>query len=117
VELQSQVIGEIDRAVAGWRVAGEQLKTGNELLTAEQQQQKSAEAQLKAGAGDQLDLLNAELESSSAALTQLANETQLQTAFGALEDALQSPLTVPDAVFRQIQNDPREIKPASKHEP
>lgn len=117
VELQSQVIGEIDRAVAGWRVAGEQLKTGNELLTAEQRQQKSAEAQLKAGAGDQLDLLNAELESSSAALTQLANETQLQTAFGALEDALQSPLTVPDAVFRQIQNDPREIKPASKHEP
>ena len=55
VELQSQVIGEIDRAVAGFRVAREQLQTGNELLAAEQQQQKSAQAQLKAGAADQLD--------------------------------------------------------------
>ncbi len=39
VELQSQVIGEIDRAVAGFRVAQEQLQTGNELLAAEQRQQ------------------------------------------------------------------------------
>src|ERR1019366_8804211 len=31
-QLLAQVIGEIDRAVAGWRVTQSQLKAGNELL-------------------------------------------------------------------------------------
>jgi outer membrane protein, heavy metal efflux system len=110
VELQSQVIGEIDRAVAGWRVAREQLKIGNELLASEQQQQKSAQAQLEVGAADQLDSLNAELEFDSASLAQLENETQLQQALGELEDALQSPLTLPDSVVQQMQKNLREIK-------
>ena len=93
VELQSQVIGEIDRAVAGWRVAEEQLKAGDAVFAAEQQQQKSAQAQMQAGAADQLDSLNAQLELSNARLAQLDNEAKLQAAFGALEDAVQSPLT------------------------
>lgn len=110
VELQSQVIGEIDRAVAGWRVAEEQLKTGNELLAAEQRQQKSAQAQLEVGTADQLDSLNAELEFDSASLAQLENEIQSQQALGELEDALQSPLTLPDSVVQQMQKNLREIK-------
>ena len=117
IELQSQVIGEIDRAVSGFRVAEEQLKTGNELLAAEQRQQKSARAQLEAGAADGLDSLNAQLEFDSASLAQLENAAQLQQALGQLEDALQSPLTLPDAVVRQMQKNPGEIKPPSKHEP
>ena len=106
IELQSQVIGEIDRAVAGWRVAQEQLKTGNDLLAAEQQQQKSAQAQLEAGAADQLDSLNAQLEFDSASLAQLENESQLQQALGQLEDALQSPLTLADSIIQEIQKVP-----------
>jgi outer membrane protein TolC len=106
VELQSQVIGEIDRAVAGWRVAQEQLKTGNDLLAAEQQQQKSSQAQLEAGASDQLDSLNAHLELDSASLAQLENESQLQQALGQLEDALQSPLTLADLLIQEIQKFP-----------
>src|SRR5665213_2641806 len=117
IELQSQVIGEIDRAVSGFRVAEEQLKTGNELLAAEQQQQKSAQAQLEVGAADQLDSLNAQLEFDSATLAQLENETQLQQALGQLEGALQSPLTLPDSVVQQMQKNPRETKSPSKHEP
>jgi cobalt-zinc-cadmium efflux system outer membrane protein len=117
VELQSQVIGEIDRAVSGFRVEVEQLKTGDELLAAEQQQQKSARAQLEAGAADQLDSLNAQLEFDSASLARLENEAQLQQAFGQLEDALQSPLTLPDQVVQQTQKNPGETKPPSKHEP
>jgi outer membrane protein TolC len=91
VELQSQIIGEIDRAVAGFRVATEELKTGKQLLLDEQKQQKSAEERLAAGSGDQLDLVTAQLESSNAALAQLDNEAKLQAALGALEDALQRP--------------------------
>ena len=116
VELQSQVIGVIDRAVSGFPVAREQLKTGNELLAAEQQQQKSAQAQFEVGAADQLDSLNAQLEFDSASLAQLENETQLQQARGQLEDALQSPLTLSDSVVQQMQKNSLEIKPISKHE-
>jgi outer membrane protein TolC len=117
VELQSQVIGEIDRAVSAWRVAKEQLETGNKSLAAEEQQQKSAQAQLEAGAADQMDLLNAQLELDSASLAQLENETQLQNTLGQLEDALQSPLTLPDSVIQQIQKHSGEVKSPSKHEP
>ena len=90
-QLQAQVIGEIDRAVAGWLVACEQLKSADTLFAAEQQQQQSTQAQLAAGAVDQLDSLNAQLEFNSASLAQLDNEARLQTALGALEDALQRP--------------------------
>jgi outer membrane protein, heavy metal efflux system len=101
VELQSQVIGEIDRSVAGFRVEREQLQTGNELLASEQQQQKSAQAQLEAGAIGQLDSLNAQLAISNAKLAQLDNEAKLQSAFGSLEDAVQCPA---DAIAVIIKN-------------
>jgi outer membrane protein TolC len=89
--LQAQVIAGIDRAVAGFQVAREQWRTGNDLFRSEQQQQKSAAAQIKAGATDQLDWLGAQLELSNARLTQLNNQAQLETARAALEDALQQP--------------------------
>jgi outer membrane protein TolC len=101
IELQSQAIGEIDRAVAGYRVAGEQLQAGNASLTAEQQQQKSIQAQVQAGAADPLDSLSAQSEYSNAVLAQLDNETMLQSAIGSLEDAVQCPT---DALALAIKN-------------
>jgi outer membrane protein TolC len=105
IQLQAQVIGEIDRAVAGWRVTQSQLKAGNELLAAQQQQQKSAEAQLKAGAADELDLLNAQLEFNSARLVLLDSETKSQSVLGALEDALQRPADSITAVIEKISSE------------
>jgi len=102
VALQAQVCAQIDRAVAGVRVAREQLQTGQELLDAEQQQLKSAEAQLQAGAAERLDVLNTQLESASAALIQLDNENKLQSALGALEDAVQSPADRLAAAIRKM---------------
>ena len=104
-QLQAQVIGEIDRAVAGWRVAQAQLNASSELLTAQQEQQKSVAAQLQAGASDQLDLLNAELELMSAQLAQLDNQMKFQSAFGALEDALQRPADSIAAVIEKISSE------------
>ncbi len=103
IALQAQIIGEIDRAVAGWRVAQEQLQTSDELLTAEQRQQKSAEAQLQTGAADRLDVLNSQLELTNTLLTRLDSAAQLQRALGALEDAVQSPLTLPVATLEAAQ--------------
>jgi outer membrane protein TolC len=102
-ELQSQVIGEIDRAISGFRMAEKQLKAGDELLAVEQQQQKASQVLLEAGEADHLDSLNAQLEFTSVSLAQLENTTQLQQALGQLEDALQSPLTLADSVVQQMQ--------------
>jgi outer membrane protein TolC len=105
IALQAQVIGEIDRAVAGWRVAESQLKAGNKLLAVQQQSKKSAEVQVQAGAADELDRLNAELEFDSAALVQLDSETKSQTALGALEDALQRPADSIAAAIEKISSE------------
>ena len=105
IALQAQVIGEIDRAVAGWRVAQAQLSAGGELLAAQSQQEKSAEAQVQAGAADELDLLNAQLEFNSAALVQLDSEIKSQSALGALEDALQRPADSIAAVIEKISSE------------
>jgi cobalt-zinc-cadmium efflux system outer membrane protein len=102
VALQAQVMGEIDRAVADFRVAREQLQTGAGLFQAEQRQQKSAEEQLHAGADDRLDVLDAQLELSNAQLAQLDDEAKLQMALGALEDALQRPGDSIAAVIAKI---------------
>jgi outer membrane protein TolC len=91
-EVQAKVIGELDRAGAAYRAAREQLTATDALLSAAQQQQQSAEAQLKAGAADPLDRLTAEFELSVAALAQLDGQAALQQSIGALEDALQQPI-------------------------
>lgn len=104
--LQAQVIAQIDRAIAEVRVAREQLQTGEKLLDAEHDQLKSAEAQFQAGATDRQDLFNAQLESANTAVTQLDNEEKLQTAVGALEDALQSPSDQLAAVIKKISTEP-----------
>ena len=115
--LQAKVIGEIDRAVAGYRVADEQLKTGDALLAAGQSQRESAAAQFKVGEADMLDSVSAQAEWNSARLAQLDGQAKFQATLGTLEDALQSPLTLPDSAVQQTQNPPREMKPTSKHEP
>ncbi|HEX4350089.1 MAG TPA: TolC family protein [Verrucomicrobiae bacterium] len=103
--LQAQVCGQIDSAVADVRVAREQLQTGEKLTEAEKQQLKSAEAQVQAGAGERQDVFNAQLESANAALTQLDNEEKLQSAIGALENALQSPADQLAAVIKKISTE------------
>jgi outer membrane protein TolC len=105
LERQAQVVGEIDRAVAGFRVAGEQWRTGKELLAAEQRQQQSIAAQRQAGADDSLDGLSAQLEWHSAQLAQLDNQAKLQAAYGALEDALQCPEDSLAAVIQKISTE------------
>ena len=91
VALQAQVIGAIDRAVAGLAAARKQWQTGAAVLAATEAQQKSVAAQVRAGAAERLDLTSAEIELNTVRLAQLDGEAQLQSAVGALEDALQSP--------------------------
>lgn len=105
LQLQSQIIAQVERAVAGWRSAQSQLKTSGELLAAAEQQQKSMTAQAQAGAASKTDVAAAEIELASIRLTQLDSVAQAQAALGALEDALQSPADSLAAVIEKISNE------------
>ncbi len=91
VARQAEIIGEIDRAVAQFRVANAQLKSSGDFYRAAEQQQQAVRAGLQAGATDHLDLLSGQIEFAAAALVRLEAETKWQTAIGALENALQRP--------------------------
>jgi outer membrane protein TolC len=90
--LQSRIIGDLDRALAADQLAEQSLASGETLLTAEREQENSVHAQQQAGAADQFDLLNAQLEQINARLVQQEGRAQVQRTRDALEDALQHPL-------------------------
>jgi outer membrane protein TolC len=105
LQLQGQIIAQVERAVAGWQSAQRQLKTSGELLSAAQRQQQSITSQVQAGAMTKMDSAAADIELASIRLAQLDSETQLQSALGALEDALQSPADTIAAVIEKISTD------------
>ena len=102
LQLQAQVIGQVERAVAGWHSAQSLLKTSGELLAAAQRQQAAINAQVQAGAAAKMDLAGAEIELAAIRLAQLDSEAQAQTALDALEDALQSPADSMASVIQKI---------------
>jgi len=90
--LQAKVIAEIDRATAAFRVTAENLPLLESLAAAQERQNRAVEAEVSAGAADQLDALNARMESSVNELAQLDGRVKLQQSLAALEDALQRPI-------------------------
>ena len=105
VALQAQVSGAIDRAVAGLAAARQQLQTGASVLATAEAQQRSVATQVQAGAAERLDLSSAEIELNTVRLAQLDGEAQLQSAIGALEDALQSPADSLATAIQKISSD------------
>ncbi|MEO8427614.1 MAG: TolC family protein [Verrucomicrobiota bacterium] len=97
--LQSKVITEVDRALAMYRVSQENLSTLDSLAESQKKRTESMEAQLKAGAADQLDLMNSQSELNLNELLQLSARVKLQQSFGALEDALQRPIDSPQPLL------------------
>ena len=95
--LQAKVIAGIDRAVAGYNLANQRLKTDDDLLATEQKQRQSAAALFQAGAADRLDSVSAQMELDNATLAHLDGQVKFQTALGALEDALQRPADAMEA--------------------
>ena len=95
VALQAKVIGDIDRAVAGYRTAQARLATLQDLHAARMKQRAALDAQVKAGAADRLDLLNLQVESALGELIEWDGGIKAMLAFAQLEDAIQRPLDLP----------------------
>ncbi len=117
--LQANVLAEIDRAVAVLEASRKNLGALQSLIAAQRKQTASVEAQFKAGASDQLDLVNAQFEFGAASLAELDAQLKFQQTLGALEDAVQRPLdaaTAPPAMPDSdsqlpVPDKPKETKP------
>ena len=95
IALQAKVIGDIDRAVAGYRTAQARLATLQDLHASRMKQRDALDAQVKAGAADRLDLLNLQVESALSELIEWDGGIKAMLAFAQLEDAIQRPLDLP----------------------
>jgi outer membrane protein, heavy metal efflux system len=98
--LQAKVMTDIDIAVASFRAGQSNVTALQELTKAQAAQEQSLREQLKAGAVDRLQLLTSDLELKAAEITRLDAQVKLQQAVGALEDAVQRPLDVPESVWQ-----------------
>lgn len=91
--LQSKIIADLDRAAAAFNVTQENMAALETFAVTLHEQNDGISAQVKAGAADPLDLLNSQLEVGLSELAQLDGRAKAHQAFGALEDALQLPVT------------------------
>ncbi len=94
--LQSQVIGELDAAIADCRAAVLKSRAADDLVTNLAWQERAARAQHELGEISKLELFGIQLELNAGAQARLEALTQAQEAVGRLENAAQSPLDVKD---------------------
>jgi len=102
--VQTTAIAEIDSALAGYDAALKKSATAKSLLEDLQKQLDSVHAQAQAGEAEPLTLANAEAEYATGAQSRLDSLVKAQEALGQLEDAIQSPLTLPPETIRAAQN-------------
>ena len=102
--LQVKVLAEIDRAAEAVQVAEKNSLALRALVEEQTKHLEAVSAQLRAGAVDQIELLNAQFESMTAELAQLDGRLKLQQAVGSLEDAVRRPFELPAAIFERTQN-------------
>ena len=102
--VQANAVAEIDGALAGYRAALQQVATARALLGNSQRQLDSVRAREQAGETDPLAVANAEVELATGAQNRLNALVQARQALGQLEDAVQSPLTLPAETLDAAQN-------------
>ncbi len=103
--IQSAALAQIDTALAGYNAALNESATAKSLLKDLRKQLESAKAQTQLGEADPLALANAESAYSTGTQDELNALVKAQQALGALEDAVQSPLTLSPETLDAAQND------------
>jgi len=104
LSVQADAIAGIDSALTGYHAALQQVATAKALLDNARKQLGSVRAQAQAGETDPLAVANAEVEYAAGSQNRLNALVSAQQALGRLEDALQSPLTLPPATMDTAQN-------------
>lgn len=91
--LQAKALAELERTLASYRGSLAKLETADQLLAAQEKQQRSSEALFKGGESDRLTLVSAQVELHAARLSRLDAQLGALQALGQLEDAAQLTLT------------------------
>jgi len=108
---QAQAIGEMERAVAQYQAAFVAWRdAGSRVLVIQRDREAAARRALEAGEGDRLGVATARLETITASRTEVEALTRAITALGAVEDAMQQPLTA----ALEIGDPPRGVSAAGR---
>jgi cobalt-zinc-cadmium efflux system outer membrane protein len=102
--VQAAALSQIDGALAGYDAALNESATAKSLLVNLQKQLDSAREQAQMGEVDSLAMADAESAYCTGAQNQLGALIKAQQALGALEDAVQSPLTLSPETLDKAQN-------------
>ncbi len=105
--LQARVIGEVDRAVAGYRAALQTLQTADGLVESRKEQQRSAQSMFEVGQVDRLALRSADLELTAAELSRFNALIGVQQSLGLLENALRQPLNPAESISNAPEKNPQ----------
>jgi cobalt-zinc-cadmium efflux system outer membrane protein len=103
--VQAQAVGEIDSALVAYQAALRQVATAEALHKNLRRQLNSVRAQVQAGEAEPLTVANAKVELITGAQHRLNALVQAQQALGQMEDAVQSPLTLPQAALDAAEKD------------
>lgn len=106
--LQARIIGELNRALSGYRGAIEKLKTKDRLISEGDYHLKEAEALFNSGEEDFLFLTGAKLEAVMFELSRLETYAETQSFLGMLEDAVERPLNPSEpfpSIVKQVSGD------------
>ena len=104
--LQASVLQQIDLAAAGYRTALKKKADVDAMLADLTRQQRLAQGMREAGALSGSELAALQLQLSESELARLDALIQAQQAIAGLEDAVQSPLGLPAAVWEQSPRTP-----------
>jgi outer membrane protein TolC len=98
---QARILAEVDQAVADHAAALASRAALAALREGIDRQIRAARAMQAAGELTKLDLTTALLDANRNTLALLEARTRTETAFAALEDAVQSPLALPEKLWRE----------------
>lgn len=91
LNLQADIVDEVDRSAAVYRVTEEEVADVHALVAALVRQYAATEDQFEAGVADPPELMLARMQLLAAGFAKLEAQVKLQNALGSLEDATQVP--------------------------
>lgn len=103
LSVQANAVAEIESALAGYHAALRQVTTAKMLLKNSQKQLNSVRAQEQVGETEPLAVANAEVAFATDEQNRLNALVKAQQVLGRLEDAVQSPLTLPPSAVQAAE--------------
>jgi len=107
---QATAIGEMERALADYRSALQELIQSQRTLDFVRQREQTTERQLIAGEVDRLAVVSVRLEAAAADRDRLTALRRTHSALGSLEDSVQHPLPPGNEMPQPSSTNPRETK-------